>query len=334
MHLKVILFTLSFLATSAYPLHRNTREITWINSKANQVHDKINFTKDVDGIYKSHIDSNNLYSQEERDNNNPVAQEMQHKINMESERLRIRVRQELAELQERLAPSPTHLYSTLASMRERLAPLTQQLQSSLSSSTQDLCGQLSLYFKSLESAEAQSEASPALYQEAFHWMTQTLEHGSFKMADIISDFQTKSVEVIEHLREISTSEEEVDKSDIWKITSSRLGEEVNSLRVETQDRIEALRADLALLLEAPQRLKAEVAASIKQFCQNAALQTEVSQARMAKFFQELEKELEGHRASSLSPSFLPPSIQPGASLQEDFSVKLSALIQDILHLVQ
>ncbi|XP_023275661.1 uncharacterized protein LOC111665033 isoform X2 [Seriola lalandi dorsalis] len=333
MHLKVLLFTLSFLTTSAYPLHRNTRDATWTDSKANQAHDKINLTKDVE-IYKSHIDSSSLYNQEDDDDNNPVAREMQRKLNMESERLRIRLRQELAELQEKLSPSPAHLSSTLANMRERLAPLTQQLQSSLSSNTQDLCGQLSLYLQGLETAEAQTEASPTLYQEAFHWMTQTLEHSSSKMADIISDFQTKTVGEIEHLRGISASEEEADKSELWQVVSSRLGQEVSSLRVEIQNRLEALKVDLAALLENAQPTKAEVRGSMERFCQNAALQSQVIKARIEKVFQELEGELEIQRASSLSPSSFSSPIQPGAALQEDFSVKLSALIQDIVHLVQ
>ncbi|XP_040901424.1 apolipoprotein A-IV [Toxotes jaculatrix] len=334
MHLKIAIYVLSFLTISAYPLHRNTREAVWADSKSNQAHDKTDLTKDVDKIYKSHIDSSSLYNQEDEDNKNPVAEEMQRKLNMESERLRNRLRQELAELQERLSPSPAHLSTTLASMRERLAPLTQQLQSSLSSNTQDLCGQLSLYLQGLETAEAQAEASPALYQEAFHWMTQTLEHSSSKLADIISDFQTKTVGVIEHLKEISASEEESAKSELWQVMSSRLGQEVSSLRVETQSRVGALKAELATLLETAQPLKADMTASMEQFCQNAALQSQVFQARIEKLFQELEEELKVQRASSLFLSSSSSSIQPGGSLQEDFSVKLSALIQDIMHSVQ
>ncbi|XP_070762687.1 apolipoprotein A-IV [Enoplosus armatus] len=330
MHLKVVIFTLSFLTTSAYPLHRNTREATWTDSKDNQAHDKTELTKNVDQIYKSHIDSSGLYNQDDH-SKNLVAEEMQRKLNMESERLRTRLRQELAELRERLSPSPAHLSSTLASMRERLAPLTQQLQSSLSSNTQDLCGQLSLYLQGLETAEAQAEASPALYQEAFRWMSQTLEHSSSKVADIISDFHTKTIGVIEHLREISGSEEEAAKSELQQEISSRLGQEVSSLRVEAQNRLGALKAELAAVLETAQPREAEFTASMERFCQNAALQSQVFQARMEKLFRGLKEELEIQGASSLSASS--SSIQPGGALQEDFSVKLSALIQDILHSV-
>lgn len=282
-------------------------------------------------IYKSHIDNSGLYSQDDRDKN-PVAEEMQRKLNMESERLRIRLRQELAELRERLSSSPAHLSSTLATMRERLAPLTQQLQSSLSSNTQVLCGQLSLYLQGLETTEAQAEASPALYQEAFHWMSQTLEHSSSKVADIISDFHTKTVGVIKHLKEISASEEEAAKSELWQEISSRLGQQVSSLRVEEQNRVGALKAELGALLETAQPHQAEVAASVERFCQNSE-RSQLFQAHMERLFQGLEEELEVQGASSLpSSSYL--SIQPGGSLREDFSVKLSALIQDILHSVQ
>lgn len=282
-------------------------------------------------IYKIHIDSSNLYSQDDR-SGNPVAEEMQRKLNMESERLRVRLRQELAELQQRLSLSPTHLSSTLTSMRERLAPLTQQLQSSLSSSTQDLCGQLRLYLQGLETAEAQTEAGPALYVEAFNWMSQSLEHSSSKVADVFSDFHAKTVGEIEHLKEMSAGEE-----DLWQEISSRLGQEVSSLRVEAQNRVGALKAELAALLQTAQPRQADLTASMEQFCQNTALQGQVFEARMERLFQGLEEELEVKRASSLSPSsssFSSSSIQPGDSLQEDFSVKLSALIEDILHSVQ
>ncbi|XP_068575722.1 apolipoprotein A-IV isoform X2 [Cebidichthys violaceus] len=325
MHLKVVIFALSFLTTSAYRLPRYTREATWTDSKANQAHDKTEPTKDVE-IYKTNIDSSDLYDPEDH-SKNPVAEEMQRKLNMESERLRIRLRQELAELQERLSPSPAHLSSTLASMRERLAPLTQQLQSSLSSNTKHLCGQLSLYLQGLETAEVQAEANLALYQEAFHWMSQTLEHSSSKVAVLISDFHTKSVGVIELLKEISASEQEASKSEHWQEISSRLGQEVSSLRMEVQKRMGALKAELAALLETARPGKAEVTASMERFCQNAALQSQVFQVRMERLFQGLEEELEVQGPSSLSPA-------SSSSLQEDFSVKLSALIQDIMHSVQ
>ncbi|XP_023120607.2 uncharacterized protein zgc:162608 [Amphiprion ocellaris] len=335
MHLRVVIFALSFLTTLAYPLHSDTREATWPDPKANQAHDKADITKYVDKIYKSNIDSSSLYSQENDDNQNLMAEEMQRKLNMESERLRIRLRQELAELREKLSPSPAHLSSTLASMRERLTPLTQQLQSSLSSNTQDLCSQLSLYLQGLEAAETQVDASPALYQEAFHWMSQTLEHSRFKVSNIISDFHSTASTAMEHLKEISAGEEEEEaaKSKVWQEMNSRLRQEVSSLREEAQSRAGVLKAQLAAMQESAQPRRTEVAGSVEQFCQNAALHNQMLPARMEKLFTGLEEELEIHRTSSL-PLASSTSLQEGGSLQEDFSVKLSALIQDILHSVQ
>ncbi|KAA8594294.1 hypothetical protein FQN60_005128, partial [Etheostoma spectabile] len=318
MCLVSVIFALSFLTTSAYPFHRNTREAIWNDSIANQAQEKTELTKDVDQIYKSHIDSSSLYDPDNQ-SKNPVAEEMQRKLIMESERLRNRLQQELAELRERLSPSPAHLSSALASMRERLAPFTQQLQSSLSSNTRDLCGQLSLYLQGLETAEAQAEASPALYQEAFHWMSRTLEHSSSEVANLISDFHTKTIGVVEHLKAINAKEQDVAISEHWQEISSRLGQEVSSLRVEAQNRVGAVKAELTALLETPLPSKAEVTASLERFCQNAVLQSQLFQARMERLFQGLEEELEVQGASILSPSSPATSSQPGSYLQEDFS---------------
>ncbi|CAJ1065476.1 uncharacterized protein zgc:162608 [Xyrichtys novacula] len=320
---KVVILALSLCTTLAYPIHRDTRDVTWTDPRVNQANDKTELLKDVEITYKSHIDSSSLYNQDNQ-HKHPVAEEMQQKLNMESERLRARLRQELAELRERLSPSPSQLDFTLASMRERLAPLTQQLQSSLSSNTQDLCGQLSLYLQGLETAEVQAgEASPTLHQEAFHWMSQTLELSSSKVSEIISDFQGKAVSAIEHLKE--------ERSELWQEMSSRLGQEVSSLRKEAQTRVSALKTELDSLLETSNPRKTEVTASLELFCQNAALQSEVFQARMERLFQGLEEDLQMEGASSVSSS---SSLSlSGSSLQEDFSVKLSALIQDILHSV-
>ncbi|XP_041849915.1 uncharacterized protein zgc:162608 isoform X2 [Melanotaenia boesemani] len=331
MHLKFVIFVFSLSTTLAYPLHRDTREAAWAHVKVNKVHDKTDPTKDVAKIYKSIIDSSSLYKQEDEDIRNPVLEEMQRKLTMESERLRVRLRQELAELRERLSSSPAHLSATLASMRERLTPLTQQFQSSLSSNTQDLCSQLSLYLQGLEAAEAQTEASPALYQEAFHWISQSLQHSNLQLDNIINDFHTTASGEIEHLKQWSVTEGEATHSKVWQEMSSRLGQEVNSIREEAQNRVGAINAKLATLLESAQPHRAEMTVSVEQFCQNAALQSQALLARMERVFMVVEEDING--ASSLSPdSSL--SLHKGDSLQEDFSVKLSALIQDILHSVQ
>lgn len=273
-------------------------------------------------LYKIHIDSSDLYDQGDHNNNNnhnknPIAGELQHKLNMESQRLRVRLRQELAELQERLSPSAALPSPATASVRERLAPLAHELQRALSSHTQDLCGQLSLYLQSLEGPRAKTEASPSLYQEAVEWMSQTLEHSSSKVAQIISDFHTKSTKELQHLKEISAGGKEGPESEVWQEMSSSLEQEVSSLKAEAHRRVGALKAELAALqTERPQ--KAELTANTEQFCQSSILQNEAFQAW-------LERPFHGIRDSSSAS--LPSS---GGTLTEDFKVQLSALIHDIL----
>ncbi|KAF7218933.1 apolipoprotein A-IV [Nothobranchius furzeri] len=329
MNLKVVIFIMSLSQTLAYPL----QEAAWVGSDYNQIHEKKDLSKDVHRIYKSAIDSSGLYHQQDDDTKNPVAAEMQRKLFMESERLRVRLSQELAELWERLSPSPANLSATLASMKERLTPLTQQLQTSLSSNTQDLCSQLSVFLQSLEAAEGQTEAGSALYQEAFHWIRQTLDHSSLQTANIIADFHTMAINKAKNLKRAGTFEdedEEENNSKIWQAVSTKLGQEVSSLKEEAQARVGALKAQFAALLESTQPLKAEVAGSVEQFCQNAALQSQVLQARMERLFIGVEEEVLG-----ASPQYQPPSMSTQAgSLQEDFSIRLSALIQDIMHSVQ
>ncbi|KAM4565909.1 uncharacterized protein PAE49_009753 [Odontesthes bonariensis] len=331
MHLKVVIFALSLSTALAYPIQSDTRETTWALSKANQAHDKADLAKDINKIYKSIIDNSGLYTQEADDTKNPVAEEMQRKLTMESERLRVRLRQELAELRERLSPSPAHLSATLASMRERLTPLTEQLQSSLSSNTKDLCSHLSLYLQGMEVAEAQAAASPARYQEAFHWFSQSLEHSSLQLANIISDFYTTVSREIENLKQTSASEEEAPNSKVWQEVSSRLGQEVSSLREEAQNKVGALKAHLAAQLESAQPRMAEVTGNVERFCQSAASQSQVLQARIERLFLSVEEEVREASSLSLTSSL---SVHQDGSLREDFSVKLSALIQDILHSVQ
>lgn len=332
MHLKVMIFALSFLTTSAYPVHSDSKETSWGDSKANYADDKTELTKDAQTIYKSKIDSDSLYIQG-GDINNPLAEEMQRKLTMESERLRVRLRQELAELRERLSPSVEHPSYTLASMRERLTPLTQQLQSSLRSNAQDLCSQLSQYLQGLETAEAQAEATPLPHQHVLQLVGQSLEHSGLELAAFITDFHTKANEVIDHLKEISGPDQESVKLRVCEEMSSRLGQEVALLREGGQNRARALRAQLAGPLRSSENPQAELKGSVEQFCQSASLQSKVLQARLENLFMEPEKEATGQIESSHPQSYF-SSTQQSGSLHEDFSVKLSALIQDIFHSVQ
>ncbi|XP_077422910.1 uncharacterized protein LOC144052580 [Vanacampus margaritifer] len=305
MHSEKVIFTIctfAIVAISAYPPHRDTKEETWTDFEANQAHPKSKITKEADKIYKSHIDDSGLYNHEDEYNKNPLSEDMQRKIAAESERLRARLRQELAELRERLAPSPARLASTLASMRELLAPLTQQLHNN----TLGLCQQLRLYLHGLDKAEANLD--PVVHQG----MTQMLEQSASKLANILADFMAKTREVTERPWEMS------DNAGIWQGFSSRLGWEVTSLKAEAQNSLERIKVEIA-----EQPLKA----TVEGFCQNSAQQNQDFQARIERLFTSTEEELE----VQLSPSH---SEHSSGSLQEDFSVKLSTLIQDILHSVQ
>ncbi|XP_054883696.1 apolipoprotein A-IV [Poeciliopsis prolifica] len=326
---ELVIVTLSLSTALAHPLHGDSREAAWVDSKANHVFDKTDLSKDTHGMYKSVIDSSGLYTLGSDDVKHPFAEEMQRKLAVESERLRIRLRQELAELRERLSPSPAQLSATLDSIKERLSPLTQQLQDSLSSNTQDLCSQLRLYLQGLEKTAAQAEASPAFYQEAFQWISQNLELSSGQLSSLINDFQTSASGVIEDLKQKSYAEEGTIGSEVWQAVVSKLGQEMSSLREEAQSRVGAFRAQLAALLESTQPPQTDVADGLEEFCHNTALQSQALQARMERLFIGVEEEAGG---ASIVP--LSSSMQEGASLREDFSVRLSALIQDIMHSVQ
>lgn len=327
MYFKVVICVLSFLTTSAYPLHRNTREAPWADSRANQAHEKTELSKNLETSYKSHIDSSSLYNQGSEANKNSVAAEVQHKLSLESERLRIRLHQELAELRDKLAPSKPHMSSTLASLRERLAPLTQQLHSSLSSNTQDLCVRVSLYLHNMES---QTDDHQILHQRAVQWIGQTMDHSSSKIANIIIDFHSQTSKAMGYFKDSSISEGALVPTEVWQKVSSRLTQELGVLQTDAQNSADILKEELASLTT--QSYGARVAPVIDRFCQNAELQNQSFQARLERLFVELEEELEAQTDSDMSsPS---SSAQQSGSLQEDYSLKLSSLIQDILHSVQ
>ncbi|CAL8361239.1 unnamed protein product [Merluccius merluccius] len=301
----------------AFPLYpdANQREAAWANPKDNDAQEKTEFNKDVDKAYKSYMDSGDLYTADEQEGRGrgTVAEEMRRKLNAESERLRARLRQELAELRERLSPHPA----------------------SLSGNVQELCGQLSLYIQGLERAEAQAQAGPPVYREAFHGMSQTLENGGIKLDDIIGDFQSKTSAAMDPQREAGERGDGVEEEQsgrTWPEMRSRLAQEVSSARLQAQSRWGVLNAELGalLLVTSPPLKTTEVTANVDEFCQSAALQNQVFLARLERVFLGLEEEREASAALS-SPS--DPSL-PGSLLQEDFSAKFSALIQDILHSVQ
>ncbi|KAJ0022096.1 hypothetical protein NQD34_009586 [Periophthalmus magnuspinnatus] len=329
MLIKVMLCA-SFLTLSANPLHRNTREAPWADSRINQAHDKTEVSKSMDSNYKSHIDSSSLYSQEE-EAKHPVAAEVQHKLSLESERLRVRLHQELAELREKLSPSTSHVSSTLSGFRERLAPLMLQLQTSLSSSTQELCVQVRLHMQSMESAEAPADDSQNLQQKILQRISQTLDQSSSKMDAIVQNFDSEASKVLGQFKDSVGSEGGITHSEMWQKFSSKLAQEVSTLRVEAHNRAGMLLEELSSLQTASQGYEANMSAKMEHFCLNADLQIQLFAAQMERLFVDLEEELLAHTDSGQAP--FSSSLYSG-SLQEDFSLKFSSLIQDILQSVQ
>lgn len=327
MFFKVMLCTLSLLTISAYPLHRNSREAPIEDSSSNWAHDKSQPSNNMD--YKSHMDSSALY-QSEDNVKSPVVAEVQHKLSLESERLRVRLHQELAELREKLSPSPVHGSSSLAGLRERLAPLIQQLQSSLSSSTHELCVQVRLYLQNMETTQPRAEDKQALQQKALEWISQTVDNSNSKIADIIEHFHSEASKVMDHFKESSASEADMDHSEMWQAVLSRLAEEVGVLRVDAQSRLGMLMEELASLQMFTQDYESKMSSRMERFCLNAELQNQLFGTRMERLVFELQDSW-AQRGSeqSLSSS----SLQPG-SLQDNFSLKLSSLIQDLAHSVQ
>ncbi|XP_072319277.1 uncharacterized protein [Eucyclogobius newberryi] len=327
---KVMLCALSFWTVSANPLHRNTREAPWADSRINQAHDKNEVSKSMDSSYKNQIDSSSLYSEEDEAKHS-MAAEVQHKLSLESERLRVRLHQELAELREKLSPSPSHVSSTLTGLRERLAPLMLQLQSSLSTSTQELCVQVRLYLQSMETADAPAEDEQILQQTISLRISHTLDHSRSKVADIIQDFDSGASKVMGQFKDFAVSEGEVANAEMWQRFSSRLAQEVGTLRVEAQSRVGQLHKDLSSLQTSSQGFQSKMNTKMEQFCLNADLQNQLFAAQLERLFVDLEGELLAHTDSGRAPS---SSALHSGSLQEDFSLKFSSLIQDILHSVQ
>ncbi|XP_077466929.1 uncharacterized protein LOC144083206 [Stigmatopora argus] len=297
-----IFLAVAILAVSAYPIHRDPREATWTDSKANQAHSKSQLTKEADKLYKSRIDHSALYSLDDDFSKDPLSMEIQRKLLMESERLRERLRHELADLRARLAPSQAQLSSAVTSVRGRLTPLTQELRNS----SHDLCQQLRVYLRIPDPAEGKPD--PVVRQ----WMVRALEQGGSRLNEILA--QTR--EVTEH----PMGQEEVGNARTWEGFSSKLGQEVISMKEEAQNSLNVLRVELAK----SSGNASPLGDAVERFCQTSAQQNQAFQTRMESLLREMEEELE----IQSSP------FQAGGSLQEDFSVQLSALIQDILHSVQ
>ncbi|XP_051534853.1 apolipoprotein A-IV-like [Myxocyprinus asiaticus] len=310
MHLQFAILTLAIATTTAFPLnHETSREAPWSLQKDNQAFDKKAFAKDSNsGMWKNHAVSSDLYSQ---NSYNPMAAELRHKLSMESERLKARLKQELAELRERLSPYPSHPKHTLANIREFLAPFTKQLQTALQSNTQELCEKLNLNFQDLNPDEA------TLYQEAVQKITQALDESHQKRTAAFDEFKTKAFEAVEEEKDSSGKE-------LWEEVTARLGQEVCTFSLEVQGKVAALKITLVGHLASIQPPRDVMASKVDQFCQNSSAQNQ-------QFISNLDQQiitLQENQNNGESSGFHQTNIE---SIQEDFSTRLTALLQDIVH---
>ncbi|XP_077064649.1 uncharacterized protein LOC143716225 isoform X2 [Siphateles boraxobius] len=293
---------------SAFPLNDEISREAFSLQRDNQATDKKNVGKDSNGMWKNHVVSSDLYSQ---DSYNPMAAELRHKLSMESERLRARLKQELAELRERLSLYPSHPKHTMANVKEFLAPFTKQLQTALQSNTQELCEKLNLNLQELNPEEA------TLYQEAVQKITQALDESHQKRTTAFEDFKTKAFEVVEEERDSSGKE-------LWEEVTARLGQELCTFSLEVQGKVAALKIALAGHLASAQPPRDLMASKVDQFCQN-------SSARNQQFISKLDLQmitLQENQSHGESSGFHQTNIE---SIQEDFSTRLTALLQDIVH---
>ncbi|XP_051962930.1 apolipoprotein A-IV-like isoform X2 [Xyrauchen texanus] len=309
MHLQIAILTFTFATTTAFPLnHEDSREAPWSLQRDNQAIDKKPFAKDSNGMWKNHVVSSDLYSQ---DSYNPMATELRQKLSMESERLRARLKQELAELRERLSPYPSHPKHSLANVRDFLAPFTKQLQTALQSNTHELCERLSLNLQDLNPDET------TLYQEAAQMITQALDESHQKRTAAFEEFKTKAFEAVEKEKDSSGKE-------LWEEVTARLGQEVCTFSLEVQGKVAALKIVLAGHLASTQPPRDLMASKVDQFCQNSSVWNQ-------QFISNLDQQiitLQENQNNNDSASIHQTNIE---SIQEDFSTRLTALLQDIVH---
>ncbi|KAL7848699.1 hypothetical protein SRHO_G00203220 [Serrasalmus rhombeus] len=311
--LQSVILAMSLVTATAFPVQQDpaSQEAVWSVQEeiANLAIDKADVTKEFNGMWKSHVVSSDLYSQNAQ---NPMAAELRRKLSQESERLRARLRQELLELRQRLSPYPIHPQLTPANVRELLAPFTKQLQKALDSNTQELCGQLSLNLQGLQDLQADGSAP---YLEVVEKIGQALDESHRRRTAAFEDFKTKAFEAVEEDRDGS-------KKELWEEVTARLGQEIVSFSLEVQGKVAALKVSLAGLLTSAEPPRAEAASKVLQFCQSSSTQNE-------KFITNLEQQiakLEEQQSHGDQLSHI--SIE---SIQEDFSTRLNALLQDIVH---
>lgn len=258
------------------------------------------------GMWKSHVVSSDLYSP---DSLNSMAADLRHKLSQESDRLRARLRQELLDLRQRLSPYPSHPQVTPTNVHELLSPFTKSLQLALESNTQQLCGHLMMTVQGVQSN------GPSLYQDATEKISQAMDESHKRRTAAFEDFKTKAFEAVEEDKDSS-------RKDLWEEVTARLGQEICSFSLEAQGKIAALKVSLTTLLTSSEPLGAEMVSKVDQFCDGSSRQNHKFIADLVQQISRLEeKQSKGESSSHVNID----------SIQEDFSTRLNALLQDIVH---
>ncbi|KAF7699917.1 uncharacterized protein zgc:162608 [Silurus meridionalis] len=299
-------------ACIAFPVYQDPgiREGFWSiqDENTNLAIDKKGAAKQYDGMWKSHVVSSDLYS---LDSLNPMAAELRHKLSQESVRLRARLRQELLDLRQRFSPYPNHPQATPTNVQELLSPFTKNLEMALESNTHQLCGDLMMNIQ-----EVQSEG-PLLYQDKIEKISQAMDASHKRRTSAFEDFKTKAFEAVEEDKDSS-------RKDLWEEVTARLGQEILSFSLEVQGKMAALKVSLVTLLISSAPPGAEMVSKVDQFCEGSSRQ---NHKFIADIVQQIsmfeEKQSKGEPLSHVNID----------SVQDDFSTRLNALLQDIVHTI-
>lgn len=260
-------------------------------------------------MWKSSLENTDPYAGDLSRGSGPLAGDLRRKLSLESQRLRARLTQELRELQERLAaafvtnPAPSPPPGPSPAARERLAALALRLHHALDSDARELCSRLTRYAQAPETADRSEPA--ACYQDAARGIGQALDDGERQLNARLEEFREEVA---------STAGGAGDPS-------AALRREVEAFGVRVRSRGQALRAGLA----GTQSFGEVLSNHVERFCRSSAEENRL-------FADSVERQLEAlRRGQSELPAEVPSvSSSSMGSLGEDFSPKLSALLQDIL----
>lgn len=255
-------------------------------------------------MWKNHVVSNDLYSQ---DSLNPMATELRRKLSQEPERMSARLRQELTELRQRLSPYPKHPLNTSTNIRNLLAPFIKHLQEALNSSTYDLCGHLMMTMQGLHPDQ------PSLYQDAVHSAGQSLDQSHRRRTAAFEEFKTKAFEAVVGYQDSSRKE-------LWEEVTARLGQEILTFSLDVQGKMANLKVALATLLTSSDPPRREIINKVDQFCNISSSQNKDFISSLEHLTDMLEKKSHKEQSSHANID----------SIQEDFSTRLNALLQDIV----